>query len=313
MKRKFKGVVVFVFCMLGMTGCLHSTQERGSEKIQTQETSQSDSVQQTSEKDEIEILDAADGRTNNTPIETETEQNNVPVETAEPNDHEINKETVGAELAESSDNFEMKYYTEAPNANSSVKIAYPVFGDSSNGELNSIIYSKVQEMGQIDTSFFSSDAALTVEYQSAVTLKNNKIASIIFWGESSVDGASYKTTTLISMNIDLQIMKEISLKDLYNTNEDFKKVFFEKAFFPENPITSYDESTFKDMLELQTPEYQTVDPFSIPGNIICFLKPEGIVLSMPSIHATGSDHFEAQLKYSDIQDFYLPIENYWDD
>ncbi len=57
---------------------------------------------------------------------------------------------------------------------------------------------------------------------------------------------------------------------------------------------------------------QTVDPFSIVGNVSYFLKPDGIVLSMPAVHATGSDHFEAQLKYNDIQQFYLLEQNYWE-
>lgn len=40
------------------------------------------------------------------------------------------------------------------------------------------------------------------------------------------------------------------------------------------------------------------------------MKPEGIVLSMPALHATGSDHFEAQLNYIDIEKFYRPEQKY---
>jgi len=107
-------------------------------------------------------------------------------------------------------------------------------------------------------------------------------------------------------------LKEITLKDLYTTDADFEKVFFDKAFFPTDPVTSYDEASFPEMLKLQSPEYQTADPFSIPDNVSCFLKPDGLVLSMPAVHATGSDHFEAQLQSSDIQQFYLPTQNYWE-
>ena len=49
----------------------------------------------------------------------------------------------------------------------------------------------------------------------------------------------------------------------------------------------------------------------LPGNVSCFLKPDGLVLSMPAIHATGSDHFEAQLRYEEIQSFYRLKRNYW--
>lgn len=205
----------------------------------------------------------------------------------------------------------MSIYTEAPNQNSSVKIQYPEFVD--NDALNTLVYEKVQSLARIDTSLFSGDASLNMNYQSAVTLKNNKAVSIIFWGESSMEDEADPSSDLIALNIDLLTMKEITLKDLYTINADFETVFFDKSFFPENPVTSYDKDSFPEMLKLQSPEYQTVDPFLIEGNVSFFLKPDGIVLSMPASHATGSDHFEAQLKYSDIQSFYLPKQNYWED
>jgi hypothetical protein len=206
----------------------------------------------------------------------------------------------------------MELYTETPNKNSSIKIQYPVFTGEGFDALNKLIYDKVQSFAQVDTSLFPDDTGLTIDYESAVTLQNNKIVSMIFWGYSNVEGSAYPVNNLIPLNVDLQTMKEVTLKDLYTTNTDFEKVFFDKAFFPTDPITSYDKATFKDMLKLQSPEYQTVDPFSIPDNVTFFLKPDGIVLSLPAIHATGSDHLEAQLKYSDIQQFYIPSQNYWE-
>jgi hypothetical protein len=212
----------------------------------------------------------------------------------------------------SADSYKMTFYTEAPNKNSSIKIQYPSFTGDDFEALNKLIYDKVQSFARIDTSLFPDDTGLTIDYQSAVTLQNNKIVSIVFWGYSNIEGSAHPVNNLIPLNVDLQSMKEITLKDLYTTDADFEKVFFDKAFFPTDPITSYDKTTFKDMLKLQSPEYQTVDPFSIPDNVTFFLKPDGIVLSLPAIHATGSDHLEAQLKYSDIQQFYIPSQNYWE-
>lgn len=211
-----------------------------------------------------------------------------------------------------SESYKMLVYTEAPNKNSSIKIQYPSFYGNDFDALNTLVYDKVQSFAKIDTSLFSGDTGLTIDYQSAVTLQNSKIVSIVFWGSSYIEGGAHPFNDLIPLNVDLQSMKEITLKDLYTTNADFEKVFFDKAFFPTNPITSYDKASFPEMLNLQSPEYQTVDPFSIPDNVSCFLKPDGIVLSMPAVHATDCDHFEAQLKYSDIQQFYLLKQNYWE-
>lgn len=212
----------------------------------------------------------------------------------------------------SSEVYRISLYTEAPNKNSSIKIQYPSFSGNGLDALNTLIYDKVQSFAKIDTSLFSGDTGLTIDYQSAVTLQNSKIISIVFWGSSYVEGSAYPVNDLIPLNIDLQSLKEITLKDLYTTNADFETVFFDKAFFPIDPITSYDKAGFPEMLKLQSPEYQTADPFSIPDNVSFFLKPDGIVLSMPAVHATGSDHLEAQLKYSDIQQFYLLRQNYWE-
>lgn len=216
------------------------------------------------------------------------------------------------EASESNMTYSMSFYTDAPNKKSSVKIQYPVFSKGDSETLNQLIRQKVQGFAKIDTDDFPEDAALTVDYQSAVTLQNNKIVSMIFWGTSFIEGSAYGTSDLTALNIDLKTMKEVTLKELYQTDQDFQTVFFNKAFFPENPVTSYDKAGFPDMLKAQSPEYQTVNPFSTGDSVSCFLKPEGIVISMPSVHATGSDHFEAEVKYSDIRQFYLLQQNYWE-
>lgn len=237
----------------------------------------------------------------------------APASTVEPTtDSEVtNNET--KEEPSSSKDYSIVDYTEAPNDKSSIKIQYPKFTASEYDAVNTLIYEKVKSLATIDTDYFSSDTGLTMDYQSAVTLQNNKIISLVFWGTSYLEGSAYPTSNLIPLNIDLQSMKEITLKDLYNTNKEFAKVFFEKAYFPTEPITSYDKDSFSQMLSLQSQDYQTLDPFSIADNVTYFLKEDGIVLSLPAVHATGSDHLEAQLNYSDIQQFYLPKQNYWED
>lgn len=233
------------------------------------------------------------------PYELDSDEQNAEHTTADSKQVEVTEET-----------YSMMLYTEAPNQNSTIKIEYPSF--SRNDALNTLVYNKVHSLAQIDTALFPNDAGLSIDYQSTVTLLNSKAVSIIFWGLSSIEGGAYPVNYLVSLNIDVESMKEITFEDLYTANTDFTNIFFEKAFFPTEPITSYDKDGFGEMLKLQSPKYQTVDPFSISGNISFFLKPDGIVLSMPAIHATGNDHFEAQLKYDDIQQFYLLQNKYWE-
>ena len=132
-------------------------------------------------------------------------------------------------------------------------------------------------------------------------------------GDVDIEVSQFPTTNLHVLNIDRASLELITIQELYTINEEFEKIYFEKAFFPDNPITSFSEEEFPYMLKVQTREYDSLGPFYSPDNMPFYLKPEGIVLSMPSVHASGSDHFEAELLYSDIQEFYLPKQLYWED
>lgn len=204
-------------------------------------------------------------------------------------------------------------YTKAPNEKSSIRIEYPRFTGDGTDALNTAIYDKVQSFAKIDTDVFPEDTGLTIDYRSAVTLLNDKMVSIVFWGSSNIERAIHPFTDLYSLNIDLQSMQELSFTDLYTVDADFEAIFFAEAYFPTDPVTSYDEASFPEMLSQQSAEFGGVSAFDFPEYITCFLKPEGIVLSMSAIHATGSDHFEAQLDYADIEQFYKPTQKYWED
>lgn len=200
--------------------------------------------------------------------------------------------------------YEMLYY--APTA--SIRIQYPRFTGAGMDALNGVILSRVLQM-------VTGTAGVTMDYQAAVTLKNAKVASMIFWGYSNVDGSAHPFTELVALNVDLSTLRQLQFTDLYAVNAEFEKVFFKKAYFPSNPVTSYAAETFKDMLKLQTAEYESISPFSQQGltMVSFFLKPGGIVLSMPAMHATGSDHLEAELNYKDIKQFYRLSQKYWED
>lgn len=219
----------------------------------------------------------------------------------------------GSHPAKTDTEYKIEMYREDMAANSFVQIEYPVFEGTENESLNMRIYERAQEVLKTEAEAFLKKEPWYVRYQGEVTLKNSKIASIVFWGESGTKETSGKRTSLTAVNIDLRTMQEVGLKDLYQTSEEFEKVLFEKAYFPENPVTSYEKDAFAEMLKLQLPEYRAQNPFEKEGSAQCFFKPEGLVLSLPSIHATGSDHFEAELSYSDIQSFYLREQNYWEE
>lgn len=205
------------------------------------------------------------------------------------------------------DSYEILTYTDAPNEKSFINIQYPHFFDKNLDDINAMVLEKVESFLEYPATAYPG-FGLTIDYQASVTLQNSKIVSIIFWGESFVEKAAHSFDDIVCLNIDLQTMKEITLADLYKIDQNFKKIFFEKAFFPQNPVTSFDEDSFSEVLTYLGPTMQTIDPFDYMS---CFFKPDGIVLSSTMAHATGCDHFEAQLSYEDIQQYYLPKQIYW--
>jgi hypothetical protein len=203
------------------------------------------------------------------------------------------------------DAYEMLVYSPSDG----IQIQYPRFTGPGTEALNELVFNHVLRMTDLEVD----PTDVTLDYQAAVTLYNSKIVSIVFWGYSNVFGSAHPFTELYPFNIDLATLQQVTIGDLYTINPELGTVFFEKAYFPTDPVTSYSAEDFAEMLMLQTPEYQTFDLFSEPGYISCFFKPDGLVFTMSAVHATGSDHFEAEVPYADLQPFYLPAQNYWEE
>jgi hypothetical protein len=222
-------------------------------------------------------------------------------------------------LSDTSQDYVMLYYTEAPNSQSSIKIQYPQFIDESLVSVNRYIYGRVYDFAQYDSEYYSDDNneipitfGLTLDYKSEVTLQNDEVVSVVFWGTSNIENSIHPFTDLISYNIGLDSLNIIKLTDLYTINDAFMNVLFNKAYYPTYPVTSDYAPSFTDMLAYQSEDYKRLRPYYTEedaANIVYFLKPDGVVISMPAVHATGSDHFEAQLRYGDIQQFELDAIN----
>ena len=211
----------------------------------------------------------------------------------------LTDEQIVANTAETS-SYTMQVFSKQP----SINIAYPNFLE--NEALNTMVETKVRSLIPDDTT------GVTIEYDCAVTLLNDRFVSMVFWGYSDVEGSVHPYSDFSTLNVDLTTMQPVTLEDLYKLNADFEKAFLTMSYFPSDPVTSYSADRFAEMLAMQVDSFSSFDPFSIAGQVICFLKPDGLVLSMSAVHATGSDHFEAQLNYSDIQSSYLLSQNVWE-
>lgn len=256
--KSIRCIIICIICMFGSAGCAVSTDNFNSEEIKAEESLQTNGdVSNTGEYNNMR-----------------TEENRRWEEISAIDEYK--KDNGSDEGLETSGDMELTYkmelYTKAQNENSSIKIQYPFFSGDKEEEINKIIKDKVEDIAFLDPAYFPENPKMIANYQSDVTLQNSKIISIVFWGTSDIEVSAFPTTNLYTLNIDLELLKTIALNDLYTVNEEFEKVFFEKAFFPSDPITSYSEETFAEMLKLQTPEYTSISPFSTLKSIKFFLK-----------------------------------------
>lgn len=212
---------------------------------------------------------------------------------------------------EATENYTILAYTELPNADSSVYVEYPWFQGEEFAELNELIYDKVLELGTIDTDTAHPDWGLIADYQAEVTFQNSRVVSIVFWGDGYFTTSNHPWGNLRGLTVDLETMEEIQLGDLYPFEDrEFRKLFFSYAAFPGEPVTGYEEADFFEFFP-RFPYYTPLEDIAA-GTDNFFLKPEGVVISLPAVHATGSDHMEALLPYSLVMDLYLPDRNYWE-
>jgi len=202
-------------------------------------------------------------------------------------------------------------YSNAPNQKSTVQIDYPYFGDSSFATVNQLIYDKVksysQEYAGTDTSTDpnSDTQVITINLTFKIAFQNSKIISMYFWGESYDSLAPHPNSEFYTLNIDLTTGKEVALTDMYTVNSDFRTAFFNKA-----EQTGGAKEALQAELALVA-DGDGTDGFSYPSYLPCYLTPDGLVVSIPIDHANG-DHFEMQIAYSDVQQFYKLEQNYWE-
>ncbi len=184
-----------------------------------------------------------------------------------------------------------------------ISMEYPQFiGEKFKG-LNAVIEQKIKEPFELGYN------ELTYTSKSAVTFMNSKIVSIVFWGNGAYKTSAFPTTDLSTLNIDLKTLQNIPANEIFNINSNFESVFFKKAFYPGSPQTSFTQREFPDMLALQAQDSKASSRFV---SYSYFLKNDGVVFSLPSVHATGNDHFEAQVNFDDISNYIINGKGlYW--
>ena len=179
-----------------------------------------------------------------------------------------------------------------------VSVEYPVFIGEKSEAVNRFVQDWVAEHTQPADP--ANPEATSIHYHASVTLLSDRIVSMIFYGDRYTEGDAYPLRELFPINLDLDTTEQFHLRDLYAIEgEPFAEAFFYNAFFPTMPSTSYTADTFR---EARTAAWNNYTAF-LEGD--CFLKPGGVVITMDMPHASGCDHFEGQVSFDTLAEFYI--------
>lgn len=180
-----------------------------------------------------------------------------------------------------------------------IDVAYPQFDHMPN-QLNGLIEAKAVSLAENSGHALNE---LSLLLNADVMVCDRGLISIVFFGTGYVDGGAYPTTLLYTMNLDLHTLSDVPADRLLDLSDNLTDRFFAAARRPAVTHDDLDPAWFDERLAQQK---QTTEQFGSPFlGCSCYLTPEGPVLVLPAIHASGSDYFEALVPWDEIADRWL--------
>ena len=224
-------------------------------------------------------------------VETLPPQESVPAET-------VPMAEIPESAAEAQEPLTLDRFETVVKENMSVE--YPVFRGSGAEEVNARLRERAEELCTIQYEEYP-QSALSGEYRCAVTLQNERVLSLIFWGWSYIEGGIHPWTDLIPMNLDLQTLESFKLSALYRMDDPgFAQRCYAQGGYPGEPDTCYGPELYEEAFAHERDESRSLQ-YADNG----FLKPEGVVVSAAADHFTGSDHIEILVPWDALTDFYV--------
>ena len=181
--------------------------------------------------------------------------------------------------------------------NGGFRVEYPLFGGRNSEIVNKIVFDRVRSLG------FEGDSTIeqyTGSHRGEVTLLNDSILSMVFWGSGYVEGAAHDYRQLTPLNLDLKTMKPFRLSDIYRMrNENFVSVVYAFGYGPDWPDTMEASDAYYDLFDYERDTFQ-----GLINADDGFLLPLGPVFTT-YIGITGVEHLEILVRYEELTDYYI--------
>lgn len=192
-------------------------------------------------------------------------------------------------------------------------VLYPHFRGRKSAEVNAIVCDCAEEISTSWEGVF--EGPYTGGYKYAVTLLNDRVLSVVFWGETTQTGTFTSRHGIRTLNLDLQTLQPFELGDLYRIDDPgFVEAVYQNGRLPGEPETGFPtvpdygwenkgHAWIFDSLFTAFREERRLD--NTVQYAHCFLKPEGLVLSVYDELNHYCDHFEVLVPYEALEPWYI--------
>lgn len=184
--------------------------------------------------------------------------------------------------------------------NGDVNIVYPQFLDAEASKLNELI--KFEAMSAFFNTYNSDEKDLTLEISYAITLKNEELLSVVFYGYGDRKGAAHPNRQFYTVNIDLKNIKKICLKDVINDFEKLETLIKNKNFV----FKMYSDPETEDILKVnELLSFEHLARSDVYGSgIYGYFTENSLGISFEVPYVIGN-HVEIELPYNELKDLYI--------
>jgi hypothetical protein len=214
--------------------------------------------------------------------------------------------------------YEMEFFIETANESSIVRIQYPRFNSDGYAWLNAVIEQRVLDIAEFipsDPIAPNEEIVRRAEYNCTVTLVNDNVVSMVFYGSTALDEPYYtRHVDYYGFNIDLTNRQALALTDIYNVDAEFIETVYSLSSAYAQPITKFGDEVFPHMMGLY--KYYSRQGNMLthrPSGVEFYLVDSGIVLLLLSFNTQDliDPVFEAYLNSEDISSSYIMETSLW--
>ncbi len=184
-----------------------------------------------------------------------------------------------------------------------VRISYPQFTDAEKTYINDLI--KSAAISVFDDLYHGYEKELTLEIDYAITLKDEKMMSVVFFGVGNRMGSAHPNRVFYTVNINLKSAEKVYLKDIVKDIDKLRHIIENKNFTFKMYSDSETEEWFSVNELIHLEELERCDCSG--SGLYAYLTENALGISFSVPYAIGNHH-EFEIAYVDLDEILIEIQ-----